>query len=241
MHFTNVIAAELDKIRTLSAAVVTAAGTTLTGVAIAAALAGHAANQGEPASAIAVTNQTVPYVQAGLILLGVLPVAHEHAGSQLRTTLVAVPNRRLLVTGKTLAALLAAALTSAATTGASLLAAGLTQRLLDSPAPDSDAEPWMLLGAAGYLTLIALLAHAVALLVRHLVPALVGMLSLVLLLSPVLAGLTEHARWLPDRAGMQLYDLSDTVLTATTGTLVLLGWISVIGAPAIARFITRDP
>jgi ABC-2 type transport system permease protein len=178
----------------------------------------------------------------GLVLLGILPATHEYAGHQIRTSLVAVPNRLLLLTGKTIATLLGMTVTAAATIGASLVAVALTQSLLDAPASAlrANGESWTLAGAAAYLVLIALLSHTVAVLSRHLVPALVGMLSLVLIVSPLLASFTEHARWLPDRAGARLYDPTDTVLTATTGALVLGGWISVTGAVAIARFIRSD-
>ncbi len=67
------------------------------------------------------------------------------------------------------------------------------------------------------------------------------MLGLVLVLSPLLSGLTEHARWLPDRAGSLLYQPgADTVLTAATGALVLLSWTVATGAAAAAAFLARD-
>ncbi|MER5336611.1 hypothetical protein [Micromonospora sp. NPDC002717] len=236
----NVTTAELDKLRTLPATTLTVIGTILTGIAIAAALAASAADQGAQASAIDITLQTMPFVQAGFVLLGILPATHEHAGRQLRTTLTSVPNRGLLVTGKTVAAFLVVAVTAAVSIGASLAAATVTQHLTDAP-PPVDGEPWLPAGAAAHLTLIGLLSHAVALLVRHLVPALVGTLSLVLIVSPVLAGVTEHARWLPDRAVAQLYDNTDTVLTPGSGALIALAWIVLIMSIATARFIRHDP
>ncbi len=241
MRLLNVTAAELGKLRTLPVVVLTAVGTAVIGVTIAAALAAFAAEQGTPVSSTDITIQAVPFVQAGLILLGVLPVAHEHTGSQLRTTLAVVPRRGLLLAGKTIATLVAVALTAAAATvGGSQAAAAITRHLVDAPVDDSRAGPWPALGAATYLVLVGLLSHAVALLVRHLVPALVGTLSLVLIVSPLLAGLTEHARWLPDRAAMQLYDPADTLLTPATGTLVMLAWIVVVGTAAGVLFIRRD-
>jgi hypothetical protein len=177
-RFGHVVLAELDKLRTLPAAVVTLTGTVLAAVALS-----HTAD-------------VVPYLQPGLVLMGSLPVIHEYAGRQLSTSLVAVPARGLLLAGKTLAALTVVGLTAAV----SLAAASLT---------------W-----TGFtrLTLVGILAYAVALLVHHLVPALAGTLTVVLLLPPVL----PQAHWLP-----------------TTHQLTL-AWIVIVGSVAGYRFQRRD-
>ncbi len=237
----NVVASESDKLRTLPAAALTVAATVLAATVIAGAVA--AAADGRPASALDATLQALRFVQAGVVLLGILPVAHEYAGRQVRTTFAAVPRRGLLMTGKTLATLATVALTSAAVVGAGFAAATVVQRMLgiqlDVPATSDD--PWRLAGAAVYLTLIGLLSYAVALLVRHLVPALVGMLSIVLIVSPLLAGLTEHARWLPDRAAAQLYAaVPDSTLSAAGGALVAFAWIALIAGTGWARLVRCD-
>jgi len=240
VRLLNITAAELDKLRTLPAAVLATVGTVVVGIALAAALAAFAAEQGAHASATDVVVQAVPFVQTGLILLGVLPFSHERAGSQLTTTLAAVPRRGLLVAGKTLAALAMTVLAAVATVGGMLAAATTTARLADAPAGPADG-PWGAVGVVAYLVLVGLFSHATALLVRDLVPALVGTLSLVLIVSPVLAGLTEHARWLPDRAAAVLYGPADPVLTAATGGLVTLAWIGLVGTAATVLFARRDP
>ncbi|GAA3809858.1 hypothetical protein GCM10022226_32780 [Sphaerisporangium flaviroseum] len=232
--------AELGKLRTLPATTLTVIGAILSGIVITVVLTAAAADQGARASAIGITLQAVPFAQAWFVLLGVLPATHEYAGRQFRTSLTSVPDRGLLVTGKTVAALLVVAASAAVGIGTSLAAATITRHLTDAPPAAHDGGPWPLAGAAACLTLIGLLSHAVALLVRHLVPALAGTLSLVLIVSPVLGGLTEHARWLPDRAVARLYADTDAVLTPGTGALVALGWIVLIGSVAIARFSRRD-
>ncbi|MFD0820892.1 hypothetical protein ACFQ0D_21880, partial [Micromonospora zhanjiangensis] len=75
---------------------------------------------------------------------------------------------------------------------------------------------------------------------RALVPALVAMLGLVLVVSPLLAGLTGYARLLPDRAGQALYAVPSPGLTAPDGGLVLLGWIVAVGAAAATTFRRLD-
>ncbi|MFJ3405887.1 hypothetical protein [Promicromonospora sp. NPDC090134] len=242
MRLLNVAAAELDKLRTLPAAVLAAVGTAVVGVALAAALTASAtAAQGEAVSTIDVMARAVPFVQTGLILLGVLPVSHELAGHQLRTTLAAVPRRGLLLAGKTVATLVAAVLTAVTTVGGLLGAATVTAYLTDAPVTPGDVDARLVAGAVAYLVLVGLLSHAITLLVRGLVPALVGTLSLVLIVSPLLAALTEHARWFPDRAAAQLYAPADEVLTTTTGGLVMLAWIALVGAAGTVLFVRRDP
>src|SRR5690606_9310 len=111
MRFTDVTAAELDKLRTLPAAALTVAGTVVTAALVAAALAARAVEEASAASAVDVAVRTVPLAQAGLVLLGALPVGHEYAGRQIQATLAAVPDRRLLLAAKSVAALVAAGLT----------------------------------------------------------------------------------------------------------------------------------
>lgn len=232
----GVVAAELVKIRTLPTAVLTMVGTVAAGGVLGAAAAGS----GDGAvGAVEAVLAAVPFVQAGMVLLGLLPVAHEYAGNQIRTSLVAVPDRWVLVAGKGVAALLVSAMTSVVATVVTLLAAVLVRAGVAGAGLDG-AGLGAVAGAAGYLTVVAMLAFALALLLRHLVPALVSTLALVLIVSPVAASQTEHARWLPDRAAQQLYAANDTVLTPVTGGLVALAWMAAIGLLAAARFVTRD-
>lgn len=237
--------AELVKLRTLPAAVWTVAVTVLGAALLGATLAASAADAAIAVSAPDIVSRAVPFLQVGTVLLGIWPVAQEYAGRQVGTTLAAVPGRIRLVTAKSAAALIVLAVSATATVAACVVTAVLTQRLLDAPVPAGTgvghiAAGWEPAGAVAYLTLIGLLAHAVALLVRHLIPALVGMLTVLLIASPLLAGITEHARWLPDRAGMRLYGSGDAVLGAATGALVLVGWVVLVGAVGVIGFRRRD-
>ncbi|MFI6426672.1 hypothetical protein [Promicromonospora sp. NPDC050880] len=249
VRLARVTAAELDKLRSLPMVSLTVAGTVSAGVVLAVALTAVSAQGAGPATPpVATVSAGLPYVQAGLLLLGVLPVAQEYTGRQLGTTLAAVPHRGVLLTAKTVAALAVLAFTAAVAVGAMTIAALVTARLVGEPAvaigaasAGAGGESVSLAGAGAYLVLIGLLAHGTALLVRHLVPALVTVLGLVLIMSPLLSGLTRHARWLPDRAAAQLYQPTDTVLTELTGALVALAWIVVLVGGAAVRFVRRDP
>lgn len=237
--FGNTIAAELVKLRGLPAVLVGVLGTVAASIALAATIAAAA-----PATADAVQVMTVTpvitFLQIGPVVLGVLVAGSEHVGRQLATTLAATPNRLLLLAGKATAYLSVAAVTSLAAIGAGTTTASIvlgTRGIRQTRAFD----PSPLIGAALYLVLIGLLALALTILLRSLIPPLVAMLALVLIVSPLLAGFTEHARWLPDRAGRLLYSPDiDPLLTSGAGTLVLLAWIVVTGVTASAAFVRRD-
>ncbi|MBZ2195312.1 hypothetical protein [Occultella gossypii] len=234
------VAAELDKLRTLPVVAFTLIGTVVTAVVIAAALAASGAAAGAPSSVVELVLAAVPFVQVGIILLGVLPAGHEYDGRQIATTLVALPDRARSLAGKTTAAAAVVGVGAALSIGAAFATAAIATHVTDLTLT-ADRAPWRLTGAIAYLAVIGLLAHAVAVAVRHLVPALVAMLSLMVIISPVAAGLTEHARWLPDRAASQLYADTDAVLTAATGPLVALAWLAAIGTVGALRFIRLDP
>ncbi|MFC3999187.1 ABC transporter permease [Nocardiopsis sediminis] len=230
------VAAELIKLRGLPAVPAAAAGTVGAGAALTAALAASAPRT----DAVQVMAETVPFVQVGPILIGVLAVAAEYDGRQIATSLATTPNRPLLLASKAIASLVVIAATGAATVGAGLAAAWLTSaaRGVDPP---QIGDGWPAVGAAGHLVLIGLLALAVAALLRSLIPPLTTMLALVLVASPLLSGYTEHARWLPDRAGSALYlPGADTVLTPATGALVLAGWVAATALAAVTAFVGRD-
>lgn len=239
------VAAELSKLRTLPAVALTVGGTVATAIVLAAALAAGDA----PGGPVDIVLRTVPFLQVGLVVLGVVAVSSEYAGRQIRTTLTAVPARGTALAGKAIACLAAALVTSAAAVAA---AVGAAWWVVDEPAAavargvstasGGALEPWWpVVGAVAYLALIGLLAHVVAVLLRSLVPPLVAVLGVVLVVSPLLTGFTEHARWLPDRAGSLLYlPADDALLTPGTGALVLAAWIVTLGTAAAGTFLARD-
>jgi ABC-2 type transport system permease protein len=227
------LTAELAKLRTLRAVVATLLGTVAAAALLAAALA--AANDGR-GDGIAITLETIPILQIGIILVGVLAASCEYAGGQIHTTLIAVPNRVRAFAAKALAYLVVATVTSAAAVAVALVTAraALSSELAAPPG-------WAVVGAAGYLVMIGLLALTLTVLLRSLVAPLAGILTVVLIVSPVLRGITEHARWLPDQAGRLLY-LPDTdpVLEPGTAALVLLAWTAALTAAALVAFTMRD-
>ncbi|MEU6645175.1 hypothetical protein ABZ863_21805 [Saccharomonospora sp. NPDC046836] len=213
----NVVAAELGKLRTLPAVPVTVAVTILAMLGLAAAFAANAAGTGLRA---------VNYGQLGLIVLGILTAASEYSSGQIRTSLASVPNRALLLVGKVLAYLAVAA-------PVSLLAVAGSAALGGVPVLTARS-----LGATTYLTLIGLLGLAAAVVLRSLAGTFALMATLVLVASPLLVSVTALARYLPDRAGMQLYQPGD--LTAIHGGAVMTAWIMAALTLAIVTFVKRD-
>lgn len=223
-------AAELQKLRTLPAVALTVVATVAFTVVFTAALGG-------PSEDMPVL-QIIPFMQVGIILLGILPSAHEYAGSQFRTTLAAEPHRGRLLLGKTLAASIVVVVAVILTVGSGVLMA-MVSGGAGSSSPGDDAS--RLLGAAVYLVLIGVFSHLVTVSVRYMIPALVGLLGVVVVFPPMIAAVTEHARWLPGEAGGLLYrSQSDAVLGPVTGALVLLGWILVAGVIAAVVMHRRD-
>ncbi|AHW65276.1 Putative membrane protein [Corynebacterium glyciniphilum AJ 3170] len=223
-------AAELQKLRTLPAVALTIVATAAFTVVFTAALGG-------PSEDMPVL-QIIPFMQVGVILLGILPSAHEYAGSQFRTTLAAEPHRGRLLLGKTLAASIVVVVAVILTVGSGVLMAMVSGGAGSSSSGDDASR---LLGAAVYLVLIGVFSHLVTVSVRYMIPALVGLLGVVVVFPPMIAAVTEHARWLPGEAGGLLYrSQPDAVLGPVTGALVLLGWILVAGVIAAVVMHRRD-
>jgi ABC-2 type transport system permease protein len=113
-----------------------------------------------------------------------------------------------------------------------LLAAVLTAWALEPVR----ASPWRVAGAAAYLVLVGLLAAAVTVVIRSLVPALAVLLGGIVVVSPLLGTVTDQARWLPDQAGRALY-LPDA---EPLGPVVLLAWVLCAGTAACLAYCRRD-
>ncbi|GAB94785.1 ABC-2 type transport system permease protein [Kineosphaera limosa] len=236
----DALRAEWAKVATLPMAPLTVAVMTAAGVLLGWVIAAGARQRGLAVTGGDVLVASAPYLATGIVLLGTLPAAQEYAGRQIRTTLLAMPDRRALLAAKTLAALGWVGGTSALCGATALLAANLALRA-NGAAPLWEGDGRRLLGVIGYLALIGMLAHALCALVRHLIPALAGMLGLLLIASPLISAATEHARWLPDRAAAALYLSGDTMLSARAGSLVAIAWIAVLLGCAYLRQGHTDP
>lgn len=223
----DVILAELIKLRSLPAVALTATATIVATVALSLVLAAHTPAAGPTE----ITGRAVVYTQAGFILIGVLAVATEYRGHQIHTSLLSVPGRTLLLAGKVAAYLILATATSLIAAYAATIAA--------SHATAPSGTPGSPLGVAAYLTLIGLYALLATVAIRHVEASLAGLLTLVLIASPLLRSLTRLTEYLPDRAAATLL-LPDTSGVPHLVGAAVAGWIAAVATIAALALALRD-
>ena len=188
----------------------------------------------------------VNIAQLAIGVLGVLLVTGEYATGMIRATLTAVPSRlRVLGVKAGLFALVTFVLTAAA----SLVAFLLAQTFLGSRGADLGAPglPGALLGTAGYLTAIGVLAVALGFLLRSTAGGITTLVGLLLVLPPL--GFFLPSSWqdhllpyLPSSAGSAVSTVASRpdLLSPTGGALVLLAWALVPLAAAAVSLVRRD-
>ena len=186
----------------------------------------------------------VNLAQLAVGVLGVLLVTGEYATGMIRATLTAVPTRLPVLWAK---AGLYAVVTFVLTLLASVAAFLLAQLFLGSRGADlGGAElPGALLGTAGYLTAIGLLAVALGFLLRNTAGGIATLFGLLLVVPPL--GLFLPSDWqdrllpyLPSSAGSAVSTVrpQPDLLSPTGGALVLLAWALVpllVAAVALRR------
>jgi ABC-2 type transport system permease protein len=222
------VAAELIKLRTLPAAWITG----LVAVVVAVVVTAAASTIDPAADAVTIVLGSVAFLQVGSIVLGVVAVASEYGGQELRTTLTAVPNRVVSLAGKGLAQLIATTVMSVVA-----LAAAVSTGWALEPVR---ASLWWVAGAAAYLVLVGMLAGAVTVVLRSLVSSLVVMLVGVVVASPLLGSVTDQARWLPDQAGRALFSPDPGPFGPVVGAAVVLAWVLLAGTAAFVAYVARD-
>lgn len=228
MTGSGAVVSEVLKILSLPVARVTMLGTVIGSAVLGGSFGGQLGATGGVIAAVG-------YVYAGLVVLGAHVTGSEYAGSQVSTTLLGVPRRGRLVTAKVISLGVVALATSTSALAAGALSASA------SASASSGVELGVIAGAIVYLTSLGLISGAFAFLFRASIPALVVMLVLACILSPLLTSLTELAAWFPDRAGRLLYAPDpEPGLSAATGGIVLLAWVAVAWGAAALRFALRD-
>jgi hypothetical protein len=252
----RVISAELTKLRTVRSTVAAALIAALSIVA-AGVFGAIGIIVGEPpdgGTAEAATADPAGGALTGItialyavIALGVLAVTSEYATGSIKPALAAVPRRGLLVAGNaialaavTFAVTLPATVTTFFTAKTVLGTAGMTVALTD---------PGVLravVGAALYLTVVAVLGSGFGWLLRSTAGAIATLVA-VLVLSPVV-GLLMPARitaivvpYLPNNAGTAIMQLAPTgQLSPWAGFAVFLGYAAVALAGAVLVVRRRD-
>jgi ABC-2 type transport system permease protein len=225
--------------------------------------AGSGSGSGIPqdlVNGLGVAKNTTAVPLAALIVgvLGVLIISGEYGTGQIRSTFVAAPRRTGVVFAKAAVLALTTFVVSAVATWVGVAASTALEAGHGFHPDVADAEVVLpLVGASVYLTMIALLAFSIGLLVRSSAGGIAVTLGLLLVLPVVLAlvGDVLRAQWvadvsqfLPSAAGGQLYhyDFADAsgqqgiVLDGWTGFAVLLAEVLVVGALALTVARRRD-
>ena len=237
--------AELSKLRSLTAIWYTLAGTIALTVLLSLLFVREAEFTTGPAGTADAVNVldfgvvALGWSQVGFFLLGVIAATSEYIGGQIRTTLIAVPNRiiqRLAAnTALSIMVFAAALLTVVISIGTVLVASGTVIGDLDVA-----LVARIVFSAAGYLTCLALLSAAVGLLIRKTIPAAAILLVYLLIVSPLLQG--QNWYFLPDMASYALWyvTIPDAAPPAIVCWLIVVAWTLAAAVPATLRFARRD-
>lgn len=191
-------------------------------------------------------------------VLGVLIITGEYGTGQVRSTFTADPGRTGVILAKAFVLALATFVVSVVSTGIGVAVSAGLQASKDIHPEFTDPAVWMpILGASVYVTLVALFAYGIGLLVRSSAGGIAITLGIFLVLPVILSIFAEltQAQWvadvatlLPSAAGAELYaysysgarDVTGLVLNGWSGFGVLAGEVVVIGAIAIAVARSRD-
>lgn len=275
VNFARVVRSEWIKLRTLRSTVWCFAIIVLLTVGFGLLLSATVNTSNGPALdvasqkslAVSVATLGVNFTQLVAAVLGVLIISGEYTTGMIRSTFAAVPTRlpaffakALVLAVATFVVGLVSIVATALVTMPILSGKGIGAHLLDGDVMRA------LLGGAGYLTLIAVLAFAFGAILRSSAGGIASALGLILVIPPVLSivsALTQ-ATWihnvsvfLPSDAGGRMFALGQAVslrggeattqaasnlltLDATQGFLVLLGWVVVLLAAAAVLIRRRD-
>ncbi len=185
----------------------------------------HSGATGTAAATVQLLRPLVLFLQVGPIVLGILAVTQEYAGSQGSTTLRSTPQRGVAVASKLVAVLAAQLVLAAVVVAASWCAAYFLLDSAPGPAGTSIVHPAANLATmALYLASAGMISSGIALVTRSLASALVTSLALLLLAPPLLAAVPTLAQRLP----------------SNVGPAGLAAWVAVTLAIGATSFIRRD-
>ncbi|MFE2373294.1 ABC transporter permease [Streptomyces sp. NPDC059398] len=240
--FIGLLRAEWIKIRSVRSTLWTLLLMLVTAVGVSVLLSALAASKWDtasPADHRKILNDPVGAIFGGLGLaelvicvLGVLVVTSEYSSGTIRASVLAVPKRAPMLAAK---ALVFAALTLVAGEIAAFASFLAGARLLHPHAPIALSDPGVLKAVAGtglFLAAMGVFALAVGALIRHTAGAVAGVITFVLVLSPLASSLPgtagrDIAAWLPTNAGQLIaftHPSADQILTPWQGLGVCAAW-----------------
>jgi len=247
------IRAEFVKMRSLRSAAITLALVAVISLGISAlggwsyrhAIATHSPSLAPGFTASGAGFDGILYGQLAAIVFAVLLVTCEYGSGMIKLSLLAMPRRGGFYTAKmtVIALTMAAAAIPATLLGYALMQAELGPYGASLTAP---GVPRAMVGAVAYLALISLLAAGLAVMTRNAIVPLATLLPVILIGSQLLSDFHATAviaRFLPDRAGMQM--IGHPVATAgglspAAGLAVLLAWVAASLAGGYLLLRRRD-
>ncbi|OII17116.1 ABC transporter permease [Curtobacterium sp. MCBA15_013] len=264
LGFGRLVRSEWIKLRSIRSTIWCLAILVVVTIAMA-VLIGNALDVGTPvaqdsANGTLVTINTASVSLTALVVavLGVLIITGEYGTGQVRSTFTADPRRTGVILAKASVLAVTTFVVSAVSIWIGVFASAALQAGKGVHADLADPSVFMpLLGASVYVTLLALLAYGIGLLVRSSAGGIAITLGLLLVVPIVLSLIASvlQAQWLldvtkflPDQAGMQLFTYSAGDATPQEG-IVLNGWggfgvlaaeVAVVGALALVVARRRD-
>ncbi|ASD20848.1 hypothetical protein B7495_00930 [Cryobacterium sp. LW097] len=239
------IAAELTKIRTLPAALVTISAALVLPPALSFAMGLNVAASRSPAATGDDTGgfEVAGFGQPLVILLAALIVGCEYQNGLLRSSQLAVPNRLRLLGAKAIVVAALAFLLAVVAVGLGVAVrqvstggAGIAELEL------TPAMTLNLLMVGLNWTCISLISAALTVLARSILLPVIVLIPLVLGLGVALVGLLPWLKFTPDLAGLQLISRYPGMglLEPLPGGVVMVAWVVLLLAPAFVLFGRRD-
>ncbi|MCF6471043.1 ABC transporter permease [Nonomuraea sp. MG754425] len=243
----DILRSEWTKIRSVRSTVWTLVVTAflMVGLAVAFGFAAKGSAGGEPVPGDAATMMSMAGVMVAslsMAALGVLVISSEYRTGGIRTSLMAVPKRMSLLTGK-IAVFTATALVTSLLAASAAMLAGLL--ITQPPSLDMGDVLRSVLGASLYLTACGLFGLGLGTLIRHTPGAMVSVIALITVLPPITVQLPGQwgrtvSEFFTTNAGMLIVipPRGDSTLGPWSGFGVYLVWIAVpliVGAVAMRR------
>ncbi|HWU58675.1 MAG TPA: ABC transporter permease subunit [Microbacteriaceae bacterium] len=272
LSLTHLVRSEWIKLRTLRSTVWCYGLIVLLTIGFAVLMAFTFSTQGTPSAdtqnSILVRSATlgINFTQLIVAVLGALVVTGEYSTGMIRSTLTAAPGR----VGAYLSKAIVLAVTTFVVGLVGVVAAALVAApILSTKDVQPDLFQWSvmlpMIGAAGYLTLVALFAFTFGTILRNSAGAIATVLGLLLVVPTILqilSGLTQ-AKWiqnvaafLPSSAGSKFSTYQSSVtesatasgsqssgivdLTSWEGLAVTIGWVLVFGVIGAVLLKRRD-
>ena len=196
-------------------------------------------------AAVSISTLGVLFSQLVIAVLGVLVISGEYSTGQIRSSLMAVPNRLPVLAAK---ALVFAVATFVVSLVAIVVSYVVTMPILAGNGVDAaPLEPslWLsFFGAAGYLVFIGLISLGIGAALRSTPGGIAASLGLLLVVPTIFQLIPAEwagvvASWLPGTAGQSLYYTGST-FEPWQALLVMLGWAAVTLIPAAVLMKRRD-